>query len=61
MYISFLFLGKLPSLHWPSNGGIIFKNLYLRYGPKAPYAINNLNLNIESMQKVIFSYCNLYY
>ncbi|XP_025202264.1 probable multidrug resistance-associated protein lethal(2)03659 isoform X2 [Melanaphis sacchari] len=44
--------GKLTSLKWPSNGSILFKNFYLRYSPKSSYAINNLNVNIESMQKV---------
>ncbi|XP_001946763.2 multidrug resistance-associated protein 4 [Acyrthosiphon pisum] len=43
---------KLLSLKWPSNGSIIFKNFYLRYSPKAPHAINNLNVYIESMQKI---------
>lgn len=50
--IYYLFLDKLLSSKWPSNGSILFKNFYLRYGSKAPYAINNLNVHIESMQKV---------
>ncbi|XP_060873079.1 ATP-binding cassette sub-family C member 4-like isoform X2 [Metopolophium dirhodum] len=37
---------------WPSEGQIIFKNFYLRYGPDTAYVLNNININIESMQKV---------
>ncbi|CAH1738402.1 unnamed protein product [Aphis gossypii] len=43
---------KLNSLKWPSNGSISFEKFYLRYGPKLSYAINNLNVTIEPMQKV---------
>ncbi|CAH1738400.1 unnamed protein product [Aphis gossypii] len=37
---------------WPSKGQIIFKNFYLRYGPDPVYVLNNLNITIESMQKI---------
>ncbi|CAI6364367.1 unnamed protein product [Macrosiphum euphorbiae] len=40
------------SPNWPSEGQIIFKKFYLRYGPDTAYVLNNLNINIESMQKV---------
>jgi len=35
------------------NGQIIFKNFYLRYGTDSPFVIKNLNINIESMEKVL--------
>ncbi|XP_026820568.1 probable multidrug resistance-associated protein lethal(2)03659 isoform X1 [Rhopalosiphum maidis] len=43
---------NLTTLKWPSNGRILFKNFHLRYGPTLSYAINNLNVDIEPMQKV---------
>ncbi|XP_026820606.1 multidrug resistance-associated protein 4-like isoform X2 [Rhopalosiphum maidis] len=44
--------GKKQSSNWPSKGQIIFENFYLRYGPNTSYVLNNLNINIESKQKV---------
>ncbi|XP_060851718.1 ATP-binding cassette sub-family C member 4-like isoform X2 [Rhopalosiphum padi] len=43
---------KKPPLKWPSNGQITFINFKLRYEPNSSCVINNLNLNIESMQKI---------
>ncbi|XP_022166663.1 probable multidrug resistance-associated protein lethal(2)03659 isoform X3 [Myzus persicae] len=37
---------------WISEGRIIFKNFYLRYGPDTAYVLNNLNIDIEPMQKI---------
>jgi len=53
-YIYFFFLlEKKQFPKWPSKGQIIFKNVYLRYGPDPVYVLNNLNITIESMQKVM--------
>ncbi|XP_060873208.1 ATP-binding cassette sub-family C member 4-like isoform X2 [Metopolophium dirhodum] len=43
---------KKPPTEWPMNGQIIFKNFYLRYGTDSPFVVKNLNINIESMEKV---------
>lgn len=48
-----LFVEKPPK-KWPQNGQITFQNLYLRYSLDSPYIIKNLNIRIESMEKVIF-------
>ncbi|KAF0759728.1 putative multidrug resistance-associated protein lethal(2)03659 isoform X3 [Aphis craccivora] len=50
--VSSTVLDKLNSLKWPSKGSILFDKFFLRYGPTLSYAINNLNVNIEPMQKV---------
>uniref|UniRef100_A0A2S2QEN8 Putative multidrug resistance-associated protein lethal n=1 Tax=Sipha flava TaxID=143950 RepID=A0A2S2QEN8_9HEMI len=43
---------KKPPKEWPSNGQIIFKNFYLRYGIDTRFVVKNLNIKIESMEKV---------
>lgn len=35
-------------------GKIVFNNFYLRYTPDTPHVLNDLNINIEPMEKVIF-------
>jgi len=50
-----LFLEKKPSAEWPQKGQIIFKNFYLRYSQDSPHVLKDLNIKIESMEKVIFS------
>jgi len=34
------------------SGQIAFKNFYLRYDTDSPFVVKNLNINIESMEKV---------
>lgn len=51
-FFFFFLLDKKPAKEWPTNGEIIFKNLYLRYGAETPFVLNNLNVKIESMEKV---------
>lgn len=43
---------KKPSTEWPMSGTITFKNFYLRYGKDSPFVVKNLNIKIESMEKV---------
>ncbi|KAL5236138.1 hypothetical protein ACI65C_003548 [Semiaphis heraclei] len=43
---------KKPPKEWPMNGQITFKNFYLRYGIDKQFVVKNLNINIESMEKV---------
>ncbi|VVC32358.1 Hypothetical protein CINCED_3A013682 [Cinara cedri] len=43
---------KKPPKEWPQKGQIIFKNFYLRYSPDTPHVLKNLNIHIESMEKV---------
>lgn len=50
-----MFLEKKPSKEWPQKGQIIFKNFYLRYSQDSPHVLKDLNIKIESMEKVIFS------
>lgn len=45
-------LEKKPPAEWPMNGQIIFKNFYLRYNTDSKFVVKNLNINIESMEKV---------
>lgn len=50
-----MFLEKKPPKEWPQKGQIIFKNFYLRYSQDSPHVLKDLNIKIESMEKVIFS------
>jgi len=50
-----LFIEKKPSKDWPHKGQIIFKNFYLRYSLDSPHVLKDLNIKIESMEKVILS------
>ncbi|XP_015377601.1 PREDICTED: probable multidrug resistance-associated protein lethal(2)03659, partial [Diuraphis noxia] len=43
---------KKPPTEWPMSGQITFKNFYLRYGIDSPFIVKNLNININSMEKV---------
>lgn len=45
--------GTKPSTEWPYKGQIVFQNFYLSYFPSSSHAIENLNIKIESMEKVI--------
>lgn len=46
-------LDKRPPNEWPNKGQIIFDNFYLRYTNDTPYVLKNLNIKIQSMEKVI--------
>lgn len=48
------YIDKKPPKEWPLKGQIKFKEFYLRYSPDTPHVLKNLNLNIESMEKVTF-------
>ncbi|XP_060872041.1 ATP-binding cassette subfamily C member 4-like isoform X2 [Metopolophium dirhodum] len=37
---------------WPSLGKIVFKNFSLRYSPDLPYVLKDLNIQIQTMEKV---------
>lgn len=54
-----IFLDKKPPKEWPQKGQIKFQNFYLRYSPDTPHVLKNLNINVESTEKVIFSTCCL--
>ncbi|KAE9539572.1 hypothetical protein AGLY_004824 [Aphis glycines] len=43
---------KKPSKEWPQKGQIIFKNFYLRYSQDSPHVLKDLNIKIESMEKI---------
>ncbi|XP_025405942.1 probable multidrug resistance-associated protein lethal(2)03659 isoform X3 [Sipha flava] len=43
---------KKPPKEWPQKGQIVFKNFYLRYSLDTPHVLKNLNIKIESMEKV---------
>lgn len=55
MYL-YLCLDKRPPKEWPQKGQIIFEKFYLRYSPDMPHVLKNLNIKIESMEKVINNY-----
>ncbi|CAF1272251.1 unnamed protein product [Rotaria sordida] len=40
------------STDWPDEGRIEFRNYSLRYGANLPYALRNIDLHIESGQKI---------
>lgn len=46
-------VGKKPPTEWPLNGHITFQNFHLRYSEDTPFVVKNLNISIESMEKVI--------
>lgn len=54
-FLWYVFLDKKPPKEWPQKGQIQFKNFYLRYSVDTPHVLKNLNITIESMEKVIFS------
>ncbi|XP_026807199.1 probable multidrug resistance-associated protein lethal(2)03659 isoform X1 [Rhopalosiphum maidis] len=43
---------KKPSKEWPQKGQIMFKNFYLRYSLDSPHVLKDLNIKIESMEKI---------
>lgn len=42
-----------PSKDWPQNGGIIFKNVSLRYTSNGQLALKKLNAAIQPKEKVL--------
>lgn len=55
VFCKYLFIDKKPSKDWPLKGQITFKNFYLRYSLDTPHVLKDLNIKIESMEKVILS------
>lgn len=45
-------LDKKPRTGWPSNGEIVFENFYLQYSTGTQFAVKDLNVKIEPMEKV---------
>ncbi|KAK5645845.1 hypothetical protein RI129_004309 [Pyrocoelia pectoralis] len=41
-----------PLPTWPSEGGIQFKNVYLRYSNDDPYVLINLSFTVKPLQKI---------
>lgn len=41
-----------PENNWPANGEIVLKDLSFKYSEKGDFALQNLNLKIESKEKV---------
>lgn len=46
------FLDKKPPKDWPDKGQIVFQSFYLSYGPNTHYVLQNININIQPMEKV---------
>lgn len=44
---------KYTKTTWPEEGGIIFKDLSLRYFPLEPFVLKNINLQIKPREKVV--------
>ena len=42
------------TVNWPARGSIEFKNYSVKYRPNLPHVINNLNVSINSAEKVRF-------
>lgn len=47
------FSDRTPANEWPSKGEIMFKNYSLRYSSDSPNVLENINVYIESMEKVL--------
>ncbi|XP_060872288.1 probable multidrug resistance-associated protein lethal(2)03659 isoform X2 [Metopolophium dirhodum] len=43
---------KSPPKEWPFSGKIVFKHFNLRYRPGSPYVLEDLNIQIQPMEKV---------
>ncbi|XP_057665405.1 ATP-binding cassette subfamily C member 4-like isoform X2 [Diorhabda carinulata] len=43
---------KKPPRDWPSNGNIMFKNIYLRYSHELQPVLKNVNIDIRSREKI---------
>ncbi|XP_060517596.1 ATP-binding cassette sub-family C member 4-like [Cylas formicarius] len=41
-----------PPIGWPQQGSLLFRHAFLRYASEAPPALRNLNIQIESGQKI---------
>ena len=41
--------------NWPSRGSVEFKNYFVKYRPNLPHVIDNLNVSINSGEKVNFN------
>lgn len=48
-----MYIDEKPPVLWPTDGQVIFNNLYLRYGSHSQYVIKDLNIKIEPREKVI--------
>jgi len=48
----FCFLEKTRPKGWPHSGKIIFEHFNLRYSPDSPYVLKDLNIQIQTMEKV---------
>jgi len=46
------FLVKRQPKEWPHAGQIVFKNFNLRYSSDSPYVLKDLNIQIQTMEKV---------
>ncbi|XP_050504204.1 ATP-binding cassette subfamily C member 4 [Diabrotica virgifera virgifera] len=44
--------GKKPPRNWPEKGRIIFKNTYLKYAPELPPVLKDLNIEVNSGEKI---------
>lgn len=42
----------LPPKHWPCDGHVSFKNVYMRYYPGGPVVLKNLTFEIQSRNKL---------
>lgn len=42
----------LPSIYWPEDGEIVFKNLSMKYSESSQPSINNINLKINAKEKL---------
>jgi len=49
----FCFLVKRRPKGWPYSGKIVFKDFNLRYSPDSPYVLKDLNIQIQTMEKVV--------
>ncbi|XP_025194322.1 probable multidrug resistance-associated protein lethal(2)03659 isoform X2 [Melanaphis sacchari] len=43
---------KSVANEWPSSGRIVFQNFNLRYSLNSPYVLKDLNIQIQSMEKI---------
>ncbi|VVC32370.1 Hypothetical protein CINCED_3A012061 [Cinara cedri] len=43
---------KKPPKEWPNQGNIVFQKFSLRYTPDSPYILKDVNITIQSMEKV---------
>lgn len=46
------FTSKGPPSKWPSQGVVKFDNVWMKYAPKAPYALREVSFTIQGAEKV---------